>query len=266
MNGLALYFRYVSISVRSQLQYRASFLMQTLGHFLVTGMEFLAIWALFSRFENLKGWQLAEVAFFYGTVNLAFAVADSVTRGFDVVAQLIKAGDLDRLLLRPRSTVLQLLGYELTLRRFGRFSQALVILVVAGVSLGVGWSVGKVALLLFTISGAACLFIGLLVLQATLAFWSTESLEIVNTVTYGGVETAQYPLPIYLPWFRKFFTFVIPLACVNYFPVLAIVGKSDALGSPLWFQKAAPLAGLLFLFIALRVWRFGLRRYSSTGS
>ena len=90
MNGLALYFRYASISIRSQLQYRASFVMQTLGHFLGTGMEFLAIWALFSRFENLKGWQLAEVAFFYGTVNLAFAIADSVTRGFDIVAQLIK--------------------------------------------------------------------------------------------------------------------------------------------------------------------------------
>ena len=41
MNGLALYFRYVSISIRSQLQYRASFIMQTLGHFLITGMEFL---------------------------------------------------------------------------------------------------------------------------------------------------------------------------------------------------------------------------------
>ena len=266
MNAVALYFRYAGISIRSQLQYRASFIMQTLGHFLVTGTEFLAIWALFSRFENLKGWQLAEVAFFYGTVNLAFAIADSLTRGFDTVAELIKMGDFDRLLLRPRSTVLQLLGYELTLRRFGRFSQALVILVAAGVSLQVDWSVGKVVLLLFTILGAVCLFVGLWVLQATLAFWSTESLEILNTVTYGGVETAQYPLPIYLPWFRKFVTFDIPLACVNYCPVLAVVGKSDALGSPLWFQEAAPLAGCLFLFIALRIWRFGLRRYSSTGS
>ena len=240
--------------------------MQTLGHFLANGTEFLAIWALFSRFGNLKGWQLAEVAFFYATVHLAFAIADSLTRGFGRVAELIKMGDFDRLLLRPRSTVLQLLGYELTLRRFGRFCQALVILVAAGLSLGVAWSAGKFALLLFTVLGAVCLFVGLWVLQATLASWSTESLEILNTVTYGGVETAQYPLPIYLPWFRKFFTFVIPLACVNYFPVLPIIGKSDVLGSPPWLQKAAPLAGVLFLFIAMRVWRLGLRRYSSTGS
>ena len=48
-------------------------------------------------------------------------------------------------------------------------------------------------------------------LQATLAFWTTETLEIVNTVSYGGVETAQYPLSIYRPWFRHFFTFVVPL-------------------------------------------------------
>jgi ABC-type uncharacterized transport system permease subunit len=33
---------------------------------------------------------------------------------------MVKAGDFDRILLRPCSTVLQLLGQELTLRRVGR--------------------------------------------------------------------------------------------------------------------------------------------------
>lgn len=266
MSGLRLYFRYIGISVRSQLQYRGSFVMQTLGHLTVTFAEFLAIWALFARFGSIKGWQLAEVAFFYGAVNTAFAIADSLTRGFDMAPQLVKMGDLDRYLLRPRSTVLQLLGYEFTLRRFGRFSQGVVILAVAASTLGVAWTAGKILLLLFTIAAAACLFMGLLILQATLAFWTTESLEIVNTVTYGGVETAQYPLPIYLPWFRKFFTFFIPLACVSYFPIVSIFGRSDPLGSPPWFRSVAPLAGVLFLGVALCAWRFGLRHYGSTGS
>ena len=29
----------------------------------------------------------------------------------------------------------------------------------------------------------------------------------MNTLTYGGVETTQYPINIYRPWFRNFFTF-----------------------------------------------------------
>ena len=43
--------------------------------------------------------------------------------------------------------------------------------------------------------------------------------------TDGGVETTQYPLSIYEPWFRKVFTYVVPLGCVSYFPALAIMGR-----------------------------------------
>ena len=88
----------------------------------------------------------------------------------------------------------------------------------------------------------------------------------MNTVTYGGVETTQYPLAIYRPWLQRLFTFGVPLGCVSYFPALAIIGKPDPLGSPLWFQYAAPLIGVIFLLVALRAWRFGERHYLSTGS
>ena len=90
--------------------------------------------------------------------------------------------------------------------------------------------------------------------------------EIVNTVTYGGMETAQYPMAIYARWFRRFFTFVIPLACLNYFPAVGITGGSDPLETPVWVPWLSPLAGPLFLYGALHVWRFGVRRYRSTGS
>ena len=53
-----------------------------------------------------------------------------------------------------------------------------------------------------------------------------ESLEIGNTLTYGGVEAARYPLDIYA-WFRNFLTFVVPLGCVSYFPVAAVLGHAD---------------------------------------
>ena len=89
----------------------------------------------------------------------------------------IKTGHFDRLLLRPRSTILQLAGHELALRRIGRFVQGLIVLVWAASMLNVEWSVGRMSLVLFTILGGACLFFGLIVMQATLAFWTTETLK-----------------------------------------------------------------------------------------
>jgi ABC-2 type transport system permease protein len=266
LDALALYGRYLGISARAQLQYRASFVLQSMGQFLVTGIEFLAVWALFERFGGLGSWELAEVAFFYGTVNVAFALADSLSTGLDHLGDLVKRGEFDRILLRPRSTVLQLAAYELALRRIGRLAQGLVVLWIADHALAVDWTLAKVLLLSGTLFGGVCLFFGLFLLQATLAFWTTETLELMNTLTYGGVETAQYPLAIYAAWFRRVFTFVVPLAAIAYFPVVALLERPDPLGSPLWFQQAAPLLGPLFLLAALAFFHLGLRHYKSTGS
>jgi ABC-2 type transport system permease protein len=266
VRALRLYGRYASISLRGQLEYRASFVMQALGQFLVTGLEFVAILMLFDRFGQIRGWTLYEVAFLYGLISISHASGDAIARGFDVFDTMIKYGEFDRLLLRPRSTVLQLFGQELTLRRIGRFGQGAAVLLFAFHGLDIEWSVARGLLFAAAVAGGACLFIGLIVLQATSAFWTTESLEMWNAFTYGGVTMSQYPIVIYRSWFREFFTFVIPIACINYFPGVAILGRPDPLGTPMWFQCVAPAAGPAFLFIALQIWKVGVRHYQSTGS
>jgi ABC-2 type transport system permease protein len=260
------YIHYAAISIRAQMQYRVSFLLQSLGHFLITGCEFLGLAVLFHRFGTLKSWTLAEVGFFYGIIGVAFAFAESIPRGFDVFSRLIRSGDFDRLLLRPRSTAFQVASQELQLMRVGRFTQAFIVLIVCAGKLSVAWTIGKIALTIFAILGGACLFTGLFILQATLCFWTVESIEILNCTTYGGVEAAQYPLSIYTPRFRQFFTFVVPLATINYFPAHAILSRIDPLGSSRLFQCLSPIAGVGFLIISLWIWTLGVRRYTSTGS
>ena len=93
-----------------------------------------------------------------------------------------------------------------------------------------------------------------------------KSIEIINSTTYGGVESAQFPVTIYDKWFRRFFTFVIPLATINYFPAHAILGRNDVLGSTRLFQWLSPLAGVIFLLVCLQIWNVGVRHYRSTGS
>ena len=265
-NALRLYLRYVGVSVRAQMQYRASFLMLLAGQALITSLEFMAMYALFDRFGTLDGWTLPEVALLYGMANVAFSLADTAAWGFNSFDALVKSGDFDRLLLRPRRTAFQVAASQLELRRLGRLVQGTAVLVWAVTALEVEWSPAKGGLLAAAILGGACTFAGLFILHATLAFWTTEGLEVVNTLTYGGVETAQYPLAIYTKWFRRFFTFVVPLACMNYFPALAITGHRDPLGTPDWVPWLSPLTGFLFLAVCLRVWRFGVRHYRSTGS
>jgi ABC-2 type transport system permease protein len=267
VNAIRLYRRYVGVSLRSQMQYPGSFTLTSIGAFAATGVDFIAVWALFSRFRHIAGWQFGEIALFYGVISVAFAVADALTRGFDVFGEMfVKTGDFDRVLVRPRSTVLQLLGYELRATRIGRLAQGLLVWFVATQLTPIAWTWSTWATLVFAVAGGAALFSGILVLQATLAFWTVESLEIANTLTYGGVEAAEYPLDIYARWFRNFLTFVVPLGCVSYFPVAAVLGHADRTGLPEALLRLTPALGFVFLGLALLVWRFGVRHYKSTGS
>ena len=267
VDAVSLYLRLLALSLRGQMQYRASFLLMTLGQFAITGIEVLGVWALFARFGTLTGWSLPQVAFFYGIVNSGFALTDAFARGFDQFGtRFIKTGNFDRVLLRPRTTVLQIASEELSVARVGRLAQGLIVLGWAATRLEVDWSFGRLLLLGFTVLTTMIFFYATFIYSAVVSFWSTETLELMNVVTHGGVETAQYPMAIYERWFRRFFTLVVPLACVVYFPGVAILGVQDPLGTPLHFQLLAPLAGWLFFGSALLVWRIGVRHYTSTGS
>ena len=267
MNGFALYGRYVATSVRAQAQYPAATLMLTAGHCAATAIEILGLYALFDRFGPVGGWSFGEAAVFYALVNIMFSIADLLSRGFDVFGtDFVRTGAFDRVLLRPRTAALQLMGYEVRLSRLGRLLQGLVVLIISTNLVPITWDAAAVATAMWAVAGGVALFIGILIFQATLAFWTVESLEIVNVLTYGGVQAAQYPLNIYAAWFRRALTFGVPLACVAYYPVLAILQRSDPLGAPDWLLPVAPLAGFVFLAVSLLAWRAGVARYASTGS
>lgn len=249
------------------MQYPASVIMLGVGAFSATMVDLIAAWALFARFGSIQGWRFGDVAMFFGLVSISFAIADFLTRGFDVLGtEFIKTGNFDRILLRPRTATIQLIGHEFRFARTGRLAQGIVVVAIATASLGFHWSILAIVLAAWTVSGGVALFAGLMVLQGALAFWTTESLEVMNLLTYGGIQAAQFPLSIYARWFRNFLIFVVPIGCVAYFPVLAILGKPDPLGAPPWLLPLTPLAGYLFLALSFIAWRAGIMKYTSTGS
>src|ERR1044071_4909212 len=154
MHGLRMLLSLVSASIRSQAQYPASALMLAFGQFASTAVELLAFWALFDRFGSVHGWQFAEVAVFYGLVNIMFAIADVLTRGFDVLGtEFIRTGAFDRVLLRPRTATLQLIAHEFRISRFGRFAQGLIVLLVGANMTGLTWDASSIALAIWAVAG-----------------------------------------------------------------------------------------------------------------
>ena len=264
MESIKTYFLLALADLRSQMQHKASFVLGAVGNFCATIIDFLGIWTLFASFGALDGWTLAQIAVLYGVINLSFSIAEAVGRGFDLFAGMVKSGDFDRVLLRPRGTLFQVLSSRLELTRLGRFAQGAGVLILGIAAQPQGMSAGQLGLLLLCILGGVALFLGLLMMQAAMCFWTVESLEAFNVLTYGGVTKAGYPLSVYRSWFRRFFLYVVPLGCLNYLPAAVLFGKD--LPYPAFTAYLAPVAGGLFLLLGALVWQLGVRHYRSAGA
>lgn len=177
-------------------------------------------------------------------------------------SQLVSQGEFDRVLVRPRNTVLQVLGARFEFSRIGRFVLSLTILVVALIRLDLQMNLWRGLTLLLMVVCGALIFAGIFMLAATLCFWTIQGIEVANIFTDGGREMAQYPLNIYPKGFMWFFTFVIPFGTVNYLPLRWLLGRS---GSQAW-HAVTPLLGLLFLIPCVLLWRYGVKKYQSAGS
>ena len=122
MSVMKTYAALALADMRSQMQHKASFIMAAISNFAATVIDVLGLWALFSSFGALDGWTIAQIAVLYGIVNVSFTTAEAIGRGFDQFAGMMKDGTFDRVLLRPRDTVFQILASRLELSRLGRFS------------------------------------------------------------------------------------------------------------------------------------------------
>lgn len=266
MYYLKLYLSLIGASFRSQMQYKTSFVLQIIGQIVVTFIDFAAIMFIFGRFTNIKGWTLWEVGLLYGMTSTSFAMTEILGRGFDVFDRMIRLGEFDRFLLRPSGIFIQLLASELDLRKFGRLLQSLAVMAIAWYKLGLKINLVKLGFLTVALASGSIFYLALFIAGATICFWSVQSTELPNMLTYGGVEASSYPISVYKRWFRNTFIFIIPLAFINYYPALYILNIPDPLGLPYFIRFLFPLAPVMMMFLATRFWNYGVRHYSSTGS
>jgi ABC-2 type transport system permease protein len=264
-----IYRKLIGAQVRAQMQYRASFVLEMIAQFAGTFLDFVVVIILFTRLTTLGGWTLPEIGLLYGISSVAFGLADMVIAGFDYAyfgPNMVRLGEFDRVLIRPASAFVQVLTSQFTLKRLGRIGQGVIVLGWALIALG-GWTPFQLAYVAIIIVSAAFFFGGLFIFGSGLSFWIVESMETMNVATYGGEFMTQYPMTIYGDFVRSFFTFVMPMAFISYYPTLWLLGKPDPLGGPTALLAfMAPFICLLMFAIGVQLWRTGVRHYASTGS
>lgn len=264
---LHLYRLLVQIQFKSQMQYKLNLFIDVFSFFFITGLEFAALLLFFVPFPTLLGWHVGEVALLAAIMSMSFGCSELVGAGIDNFSVMVSRGDFDRVLLRPVSALIQVVGSDFRLRRLGRITQGILSFALALHLLPViSWSPDKLVVLFLGILSGMVIFTSILLLGATICFWTVESTEITNIFTYGAREMLSYPIDIYHQVLQRFFLFVIPVAFVSYVPTCYILQRPLPFNLPREIAFASLGIALLFALVATWIWGFGVRHYQSTGS
>jgi ABC-2 type transport system permease protein len=256
----------VRARVRSDWQYRTSFVLLAVTWVVFAFADFVAVAVFFHNVDDLAGWSLGQTAVLYGMAGTSFALGDALTSHVEQVSRHVKAGSFDRFLLRPIGPYLLLAADEFAFRRLGKLVQSLVVLVIAMAVVDIGWTAPDVAVLVGSIVSGTVIFGAIWCVTSSLAFWTVETQEVASSFTHGGNLATQYPADVYTGWLRRLLVTVVPLGFVAYLPLAWILGKPRALGlDPVW-GFTSPLAAAALVLVARATWRAGLRHYRSTGS
>lgn len=256
-----LYMKYFLIHLKSQMQYKASFFLACISQLAVSFAVFLEVLFMFYKVHQVEGFTFENVLIAFAVILMAFALAECFARGFDLFPQMIANGEFDRILVRPVNEVYQILLMKMEFSRLGRFIQALAILIYAFFKSGVNWDLSKVILIILMISCGAVLFFALFWVGASAAFFTIDGIEFMNIFTDGAREFGRYPFSIYGGKILFVLTYIIPLALVQYYPLLYLLDMDKSI-----LNYLAPLLSLLFLIPASVLWFFAKKRYVSTGS
>lgn len=245
-----------------RVSYRADFLIGVLTSMAATLFSLGFIFVLFSRIPNLAGWRFEEVLFLYGFSLIPFGLFNVLSMNlYEFGGTYIIEGKFDRVLLRPVSSLFQVLFEAFRIESLQEVFTGLVVVLWAGHRLNYHWSVlGVVELIFFAICGGI-VYIAVFLALATVSFFMEDRIGL-HPPAWNLLAFGRYPLSIYSGPIRFFLSWVIPFGFATFYPSLRLLGRPE-------FRRYAPLipvVAALSLGIAIFAWNQGVRRYSSTGS
>ena len=258
---MKIYFDYLKLHIKSIMEYKLSFILSLISQIFVFFTYYFLIIAMFQKFNNLQGYNIYEVLLTFSIIHFGFSMNETFARGIDQFDTLIIDGSFDRLLLRPRSILLQVVGYQIDYTKLARVIQSIIIMIISLIKLEIHWSILKVITLILMLLSSISIFFSIFLLAASYCFITVQGLEVRNVFTDGGKHTAQYPIGIFNKYFVKIFTYIIPYALVNYYPLMYFIGKVDKV-----YYAFLPIIVLVYLIPCFLIFNKGYKNYLSTGS
>ena len=262
LKELKLYPKYVSMSLRSALSYKADSIIMIVSFAIIEVISLLTIYLIVGSVPAIGVWTFETLAFLFGFTLVPKSIDHVFTDELWILAyRAVRRGDLDIYMTKPINPLFQYVARTFKWDGFGELVVGIVIMCIFAPQAGITWTAsGVIGIILCAVFGIFC-FTGIKLLFASLAFWVKSAGIFLNTV-YEFSNYAKYPVRYMGKAFASIMFFVIPFGLFLYYPVECIVT-----GANIWFAVLySAIAAVVLMALGLGVWHIGISRYESAGN
>ncbi|MFJ9085800.1 ABC transporter permease [Streptomyces sp. NPDC102384] len=258
--------RITALNIRARLEYRAEFLLSLLLGAIWQASVLIFVSILLARFPGMGGWSQGDILLLASMRLTSHGLHVAIFANINFLHTVIQEGRIDGYLLRPLPVFRQVLLNKFHVNAIGDLLIALTLFGAALSQIDMEWTAARIFYLFCAILGgtmteaAAQTALSSTALRFPVAFpaWSGWLEEQMST--FGNYPLSILPDPV-----RGFFTFVIPVAFISYFPASVLTGHSTESRVPYFVVIGSPVVGLCLFIGARLLWVRGLRSYQGIG-
>lgn len=259
---LFLFGEYFTQYAKVRIGYRGDFFISLATSFAATVFSLLFVVVLLTKATQLAGWNLYEVIFLWGFTQIPYGIFNIISLNlYDFGNNYIIEGKFDRILLRPISSLFQVLFETFRIESLQEVFTGLFCMAWATKELGVHWTLVKILTLFFYGACAALIYVSVFLILSTFSFWFEDRIG-VHPPVWNIIAFGRYPLSIYSVAVQFFLCWIIPFGLASFYPSVRMLGRSV---TPEYLHFV-PVVAAMFFIIAVSLWHYGTRHYSSTGS
>ena len=252
MNQIKFLLAVWKANLLSAMEYRVAFLAQIFG-MMINNFMYFAIWIVFfQRFKDVNGWGINDMWVTFGVLASAFGLVSLLFGNAFNLGDIIMKGRLDYYLSLPRPVLLHAVASRMIGSGLGDFTYGFISYGLSGY-----FTLDGLARYVLATLFAAAVFASFLILVQSLAFWLGLMSNFTNLMVNAILTFGIYPITLF-DTTAKFILFtIIPAAFVGAIP-------ADFIRAFTWTTLGELFIGaVVFLFLAITIFRLGLRRYES---
>lgn len=257
-----VYKKFFAMYMKSRLIYKADFVLGFTSQLinLIFSVAFLTL--LFTQVENIQGWTFNEILLLTGFSGLVLNLHHVFFFApYRMGEDYIISGKMDRYFVRPLNMLFQVFARYIADDNISKFLANIVMVVYAASQIGLAFEPLKI------LYGATAIVSGVMVIGSifvtfgTTAFWTGRS-QAIFWLFFRISDFRRYPYSIFSQPIKIILVTLIPIAFTSFFPTTYLLDMTQ------WrpWQLGTLIIGPVFYICAYQFWKFGLSRYSSTGS